>query len=169
MKLLKNLAIAAITAVSTIVPVAAEVQPGTESLLRTVQEGGILVTYNVDACKTTNAHGTYKWAGLRREITLCPGRTVDAIDHNTVRHEVIHAIQHCVNAIRGTSMDTSIITDADEFKEFVVENLSQKYIKRILEVYPKDQWATELEAFAGANAYTAAQLEVFFRKACMAG
>jgi len=166
--MLKKLVLAAVAAAATFMPVAAEVQPGTESLLRTVEEGGILVTYNVDACNTDNAHGSYRWAGLRREIRLCPGRTVDAIDHNTVRHEVIHAIQHCVNAIRGTSMDTPIITDRNDFEEFVVENLSQEYINRVLRVYPRDQWPTELEAFAGANAYTAAELEKFFRQVCMA-
>ena len=166
--MLKKLVLAAVAAATAFMPVAAEVQPGTESLLRTVEEGGILVTYNVDACDTDNAHGSYRWAGLRREIRLCPGQTVDAIDHNTVRHEVIHAIQHCVNAIRGTSMDTPIITDPNEFKEFVIANLSQEYINRVLRVYPRDQWPTELEAFAGANAYTAAELEKFFRQVCMA-
>ena len=166
--MLKKLVLAAIAAAATFMPVAAEVQPGTESLLRTVEEGGILVTYNVDACNTDNAHGSYRWAGLRREIRLCPGRTVDAIDHETVRHEVLHALQHCVNAIRGTSMDTPIITDRNDFEEFVVENLSQEYINRVLRVYPRDQWPTELEAFAGANAYTAAELEKFFRQVCMA-
>ena len=166
--MLKKLVLAAVAAATAFMPVAAEVQPGTESLLRTVEEGGILVTYNVDACATDNAHGSYRWAGLRREIRLCPGQTVDAIDHNTVRHEVIHAIQHCVNAIRGTSMDTPIITDRNDFEEFVIENLSQEYINRVLRVYPRDQWPTELEAFAGANAYTAAELEKFFRQVCMA-
>ena len=166
--MLKKLVLAAVAAAATFMPVAAEVQPGTESLLRTVEEGGILVTYNVDACATDNAHGSYRWAGLRREIRLCPGQTVDAIDHETVRHEVLHALQHCVNAARGTSMDTPIITDPDEFKEFVIANLSQEYINRILEVYPRDQWPTELEAFAGANAYTASELEKFFRQVCMA-
>ena len=166
--MLKKLVLAAIAAAATFMPVAAEVQPGTESLLRTVEEGGILVTYNVDACDTDNAHGSYRWAGLRREIRLCPGQTVDAIDHETVRHEVHHALQHCVNAARGTSMDTPIITDPNEFKEFVIANLSQQEINRVLRIYPRDQWPTELEAFASANAYTASQLEVFFRQVCMA-
>jgi len=166
--MLKKLVLAAVAAAATFLPVAAEVQPGTESLLRTVEEGGILVTYNVDACDTDNAHGSYRWAGLRREIRLCPGQTVDAIDYKTVRHEVYHALQHCVNAIRGTSMDTPIITDRNDFEEFVIENLSQEYINRVLRVYPRDQWPTELEAFAGANAYTAAELEKFFRQVCMA-
>ena len=167
--MLKKLVLAAVAAAATFMPVMAEVQSGTESLLRTVEEGGILVTYNVDACATDNAHGSYRWAGLRREIRLCPGRTVDAIDHETVRHEVLHALQHCVNAARGTSMDTPIITDPDEFKEFVIANLSQQAIRRVMRVYPRDQWPTELEAFAGSNAYTAEQLEVFFRQVCMAG
>ena len=166
--MLKKLVLAAVAAAGTFMPVMAEVQSGTESLLKTVEEGGILVTYNVDACDTDDAHGSYHWAGLRREIRLCPGKTVDAIDHNTVRHEVIHAIQHCVNAARGTSMDAPIITDRDDFKAFVTENLSQQDINRVMRIYSKDQWPTELEAFAGANAYTAAKLEEFFREICIA-
>ena len=166
--MLKKLVLAAVAAAATFMPVAAEVQPGTPSLLRTVEEGGIVVTINPDSCNTGTNHGTYQWAGLRREIVLCPGTSFDDLAHNTVRHEVIHAIQHCVNAARGTSMDTSVITDKDDFKEFVTENLSQEEIERVLEVYPEDQWATELEAFAGANAYTAAQLEKFFREICIA-
>ena len=157
---------AAIAAAATFVPVAAEIQPGTASLLETVADNGVLVTYNPDACLTNGSNGQYRWIGFQREIVLCPGNTVDAGDHNTVRHEVIHAIQHCVNVARGTTTDTPIINDPNEFSDFVLANLSKRDIEWIQSVYPEDQWLTELEAFAGANAYTSSELEDIFLDAC---
>ena len=47
------------------------------------------------------------FVGMKREMHLCPGATVDAIDHATVRHEAIHAVQHCVNVARGTVVQYS--------------------------------------------------------------
>ena len=157
---------AAIAAAATFVPVAAEIQPGTASLLETVADNGVLVTYNPEACLTNGSNGQYRWIGFQREIVLCPGNTVDAGDHNTVRHEVIHAIQHCVNAARGTNTDTPIINDPNEFSEFVLANLSERDIEWVKAVYDESQWLTELEAFAGANAYTSSELEDIFLDAC---
>ena len=52
--------------------------------------------------------GVYRSRGFQRQLILCTGDVVDADDHDTVRHEVTHAIQHCVNVIRGTSLNTPI-------------------------------------------------------------
>ena len=41
-------------------------------------------------------------------------------------------------------------------------NLSPEGIAWIMENYDESQWLTELEAFAGANAFTAAELEEMF-------
>ena len=108
----------------------------------------------------------YRWIGFQREMRLCPGDTIDAIDHNTVRHETIHAIQHCVNVARGTNTDTPIVNDVEEFKAFVEEYLTPEGISWIMENYDESQWLTELEAFAGANAFTAAELEEMFLSVC---
>ena len=164
--MLKKLLMAAIAATATFMPVAAEVQPGTSSLLDTISSNGILVTINHEDCLTNGANGQYRWLGFQREMRLCPGRTVDAEDHNTVRHETVHAIQHCINVARGTDTDTPIIDDPDTFKNFVVENLSQEEIEWIMTMYDESQWLTELEAFAGAEAYTSSQLEQLFLEAC---
>ena len=159
---------AAIAAAACITPVAAEVQPGTTSLLETIQDNGIVVTYNHPDCATNGALGQYRWAGFQREIRLCTGDTVDAQDHNTVRHEVVHAIQHCVNAARGTDENTPIVTDQTKFKAFIVQNLSNEMINLIMEAYPESQWLVELEAFAGANALTATELKDIFLDVCVA-
>ena len=168
MPLLKRLFVAMVSAVATLTPVSAEIQDGTASLLKTIEDNGILVTYNHPACDHNGSHGQYRWVGFQREMRLCPGDSIDAIDHNVVRHEVIHAIQHCVNTARGTHLDTAVIADPEDFREFIVDNLTEYQIERILEVYPEDQWPTELEAFAGANAYTASRIEELFLQACVA-
>ena len=157
---------AAIAATATILPVGAEIQSGTSSLLDTLSANGILVTINHEDCLTNGANGQYRWLGFQREMRLCPGHTVDANDHNTVRHETIHAIQHCINVARGTSTDTPIINDTEEFKAFIIENLSQEQIEWVMSVYDESQWLTEWEAFAGASAYTSSQLEELFLDAC---
>ena len=95
-------------------------------------------------------------------MRLCPGDTVDAGDHNTVRHETVHAIQHCVNVARGTSTDTAVIDDPDQLLVWAREHLTRREIQWIQDTYPRDQWMTEIEAFAGANAYTSAELEEMF-------
>jgi len=164
--MIKKLLIAAVAAAATFMPVGAEVQPGTSSLLDTISANGILVTINHDDCLTNGANGQYRWLGFQREMRLCPGRTVDAGDHNTVRHETIHAIQHCINVARGTDTDTPIIDDADQFSEFVLANLSQEDIEWVMSMYDESQWLTELEAFAGANAFTSSELEDLFLDAC---
>ena len=163
----KRILIAAIAAAATIVPVSAEIQPGTGDLLETISDSGILVTINHPDCATNGAQGQYRWLGFQREMRLCPGDVVDAADHNTVRHETIHAIQHCVNVARGTDLDTPVIEDTEVLMAFVKEYLTRQQIRWITDVYPRDQWLTELEAFAGANAYTASDLEQLFREVCL--
>jgi len=165
--MIKKLLMAAIAAAATFMPVMAAVQPGTTSLIETMEENGILVTFNHTDCKTNGANGQYRWLGFQREMRLCPGDTVDALDHNTVRHETIHAIQHCVNVARGTNTDTPIVNEVEEFKAFVEAYLSPEDIAWVMEVYDESQWLTELEAFAGAEAFTAAELEEMFLSACV--
>ena len=159
---------AAIAAAAVILPVQAEIQDGTESLINTLDANGVLVTINHADCATNGAHGQYRWAGMKREMRLCPGHTIDATDHRTVRHEVIHAIQHCVNVARGTSYDHPIITDQDTLKAMVINHLDQETVEFIFRNYDESQWLTELEAFAGAEAYTASELEDLFLQACVA-
>ena len=164
--MIKRIALAAIAAAACIMPVAAEVQPGTLSLLETIDENGILVTINHEECATGNYSGQYRWLGFQRELRLCPGDTIDAKDHDTVRHEVVHAIQHCVNVARGTSTDTPVIDDVDQLFAWATEHLTMNEIQWIQRNYDRSQWLTEIEAFAGARAYTSSQLEDLFLKAC---
>ena len=164
--MIKRILLAAVTAAATIMPVGAEVQPGTASLLETMDENGIVVTINHQECATGMYNGQYRWLGFQRELRLCPGETVDARDHETVRHETIHAIQHCVNVARGTHTDTSVIQDPNQLLEWARNYLSMKDIEWIQSAYDRSQWLTEIEAFAGARAYTSSELEEMFLSAC---
>ena len=164
--MIKKLLLATVTAVATLIPVGAEVQPGTASLIETIDENGVLVTINHPECAEGNYSGQYRWLGFQRELRLCPGETVDANDHDTVRHEVIHAIQHCVNVARGTSTDTPVIDDVNYLMTWAREHLSMREIQWIQRNYDRSQWLTEIEAFAGARAYTSSELEKLFLDAC---
>jgi hypothetical protein len=166
--MIKRILMAAIAATAAFIPVKAEVQPGTFSLIETLQANGVLVTFNHDDCRTNGSHGQYRWSGMKREMRLCPGDEVTGVDHRTVRHEVIHAIQHCVNVARGTHYDTPIITDEHKLANLVAANLPERTVDFIFENYDESQWLTELEAFAGAEHYTAAELEELFLAACVA-
>ena len=77
------------------------------NLIELVQRNGIVVTINEDC--PVDVLGNYEWVGMKRTINLCPGDEVDPIDHATLRHEVWHAIQHCVNTARGTSCTTLLL------------------------------------------------------------
>ena len=164
--MIKRILLAAIAAAATIMPVGAEVQPGTQSLLETMDENGILVTINHQECATGMYNGQYRWLGFQREMRLCPGDTVDARDHETVRHETIHAIQHCINVARGTNTDTPVIQDPNQLIEWARGYLSMRDIEWIQSAYDRSQWLTEIEAFAGARAYTSSELEEMFLNAC---
>ncbi len=166
MSIIKRLCVAAIAAAASILPVGAEVQPGTSSLLETISDNGILVTINHDQCTEGTYNGQYRWLGFQREMRLCPGHTVDAGDHDTVRHETIHAIQHCVNVARGTNTDTPVMNDVDELMYWAREHLTMREIEWIQRSYDRSQWLTEIEAFAGARAYTSSELEELFLAAC---
>ena len=105
-------------------------------------------------------------AGVDRAITIVE-RALEMFSPPVyVRHEVVHAIQHCVNAARGTSTDTAVIDDPDQLLVWAREHLTRREIQWIQDTYPRDQWMTEIEAFAGARAYTSSELEEMFLEIC---
>ena len=166
MKLLKNLTIAVITAVASITPAFARVEDGTADLLKTLASNGIRITYNENC--DGSVYGAYQWAGMKRTMRLCPGETVDAIDHATVRHETVHAIQHCVNVYRGTDIH-SPIAPVDKLVELVNENLSSETVEFVKATYPESDWAIEMEANLLETVMTAQDLEEMFLEACVDG
>ena len=71
-----------------------------------------------------------------------------------------------MNAARRTSTDTPIIADPDQLLAFASQYLTIQEIEWIQNVYERDQWLTEIEAFAGAKAYTSSELEELFLEVC---
>ena len=151
----------------TVAPVNARVENGTKPLIDLIDNSGISVFINHTDCASGEYLGLYRHRGMQRAFILCPGESIDADDHMVVRHEAIHAIQHCVNVARGTHVMTPIINDDAKLMAFVRNYLTEEYIQRIQEIYDPTHWRIEFEAFAGMKAYTSDQLAEMFRTACL--
>ena len=164
----KNI-LASIAAVAmAVTPAAARVDAGTVALVNTVDASDIDLRIDSPFCaQNPKVYGVYRQRGLQRQLILCPGDIVDAGDHNTVRHEVTHAIQHCVNAARGTDMFTPIVTDVDELMSYALSVLGQKHIDRIQKAYPRKHWLIEIEANTMAKLFTASEIQKMFEKSCL--
>ena len=164
---MKKLLLAAVAALATAMPAMATVDPNTNNLLAQIEGHGIEVVINTKQCEMRNIHGSYSYSYRTnvRTMTLCPGESVDAIDHSTVRHEVFHAAQHCITRKRGGHSISPILSEP-ELRVFVDRHLTEETRQLIYENYPQSQWAIELEAFAAESAFTAAQLMEIFDEAC---
>ena len=154
---------AALAAVSFALPVSAEIQPGTYDLLDTVSDH-LTVQYNTDRC-SPGVSGSYK--STNRTLTLCPGLEVTADDHDTVRHEVWHAIQHCLMENQHASLTAVIKKDTPDWWKYVGANLTVAQAQWIQKAYPKSHWDVEYEAFVMANTLTSSEIEGLFIKACV--
>ena len=72
----------------------AEVQPGTYDLIQTVKSH---MTVEIDTPFCDKQEGVAGAFDPKNErIVLCPRGSVDADDHDTVRHEVWHVVQYCL-------------------------------------------------------------------------
>jgi len=165
--MIKKLISGLIAGLALAVPGEARLENGTKPLLELMESGGIAIRYNTSDCDSDEYLGIYRHRGMKRAMILCYGASVDAEDHMVVRHETIHAIQHCVNTARGTHVLTAIINDDEELMAFTRKHLSEEAIAKIKEVYDPTHWRIEFEAFAGMHAYTADELAILFRKACI--
>ena len=164
MKFIKSLAIGVAAALSTALPGMAKVDNGTSSLIKALQESGIQVVVNPQQCDGS-IHGSYRMVSLKRTMILCPGQSVDAVDHATVRHEAAHAIQHCVNHRRGTSIYTPVVS-VNALATHVNEGVPSDVIDFIKANYPQKHWLVEFEAAYIERNISAAQVEKLVRTAC---
>ena len=149
-------------------PSLARVEESTADLLRVLADNGIAVSINdPDSC-TGEFHGAYRWAGFKRWMVLCPGEDVDADDHDTVRHEAVHAIQHCVNVARGQTNYNIPIADPEKVLETAKELLPPSIIGAIGANYDEDQWLVELEAALLAREMSGQEIAEMFVRTCVA-
>ena len=165
--MIKKLISGLIAGLALAVPGEARLEDGTKPLLELMSSNGIALRYNNSDCTSGEYLGLYRHRGMKRAMVLCYGATVDAEDHMVVRHEAIHAIQHCVNTARGTHVLTAVINDDDELMVFTRKHLSEEAINEIKRVYDPTHWRIEFEAFAGMHAYTADELAEMFSQACI--
>ena len=150
-------------------PVSARVDDNTVQLLELIEEGGIQLVIDDGECKRNQYAGMYLFNYAQRLMRICTGSRVDAFDHDTVRHEVWHAIQHC-RAYYTTGRHTLlpvIVGNFDVYEDFIINTLSPELIQEVMRTYPEDRWVVELEAFAVAQRYTATEMMMMFRKECM--
>jgi len=153
---LKSIFIAAVAAVATALPAAA--QPFKHAqLLQHLDNLGMTITVDDEFCVDhPGVLGAYITTH-EPHIALCPGGHVDALDLSTVRHEVGHALQHCVNVKRGTPRDTPILPiDALSAKVNAIVPASD--VVFIKSNYPRHKWLIEFEANYIERAYTPLQL-----------
>lgn len=157
--------LAAIAAsVAIVSPVSAKIDSGTVGLLSTAQEYGIRIRYNPPECRNAKYHGTYSTIG--RVAVLCYRGTPTAEDHNTVRHEMWHAVQHCAARRRNINGIVPLSNNNVLRTRWVAQYLRTSHIERIRNVYPSAVHAVELEAFAAAQHYSASQIAGVMRQWC---
>ena len=163
MKLLHSLAAVAVAAVSMSVPALAKVDPGTPQLLQTLNEHGITILYNPSTC----GQGFMGRYSTEKVMTLCYSGQPTAEDHDTVRHETMHVLQHCAALRRGDNRGIApLAINRSERQEWVSSVLKQSDIAQIKSVYPSRVHQVELEAFAMAEHYSANELASLVKSWC---
>ena len=155
---------AALAAVSFALPVSAEIQPGTYDLIGTVSDH-LTVQFNTDSCSEPGIVGSYMLTN--KTLTLCPGLEVTADDHDTVRHEVWHAIQHCLGDPNSYSLTPVFKPNSPDWWKYVGADLTVATAGHIRDSYPKSAWDIEYEAFVMADTLTSSEIEGLFIKACV--
>ena len=163
MKLLKPLTALVSALTLSAAPAVAKVDAGTPALLASVQQYGVTVALNTPVCSGDFA-GSYHTG--TKVLTVCYNGKPTADDHDTVRHEAMHVAQNCAAAKYGQPHGIRPILRGAELDRFVRTHLSDEKIVWIKSVYPAQKHLTELEAFAGAEAYTAAQVQSIVKSWC---
>ena len=151
--MLKPLA-ALIAATAFALPSVARVEPGTTRLLQTLTEKGVTVLYNPSTC-TGRFQGQYT---TRKVMTLCYSGTPSASDHDTVRHEAFHYLQHCAAIRRGSQGIEPLARNSTQRLQWVNKVLKPQSIAAIKRTYPVHHHQIEIEAFAAAHHYSAYDL-----------
>ena len=154
---------ALIAACTFAMPAVAKVDPGTTELLQTLNEYGVTVLYNPSDCGGT-FQGKYT---TEKVMTLCYKGQPTANDHNTVRHEAFHALQHCAALRRGDSRGiVPLAISTTKRQQWVSSVLRSGHINKIKSIYPTRAHQIELEAFAAAEHYSAKELTTLIRQWC---
>ena len=133
----KFIATAAIAAASVIAP-AHSYQNGGVELWGALDEAGVeITTLNCSDHGVENAYGFFVPAS--RDIYICEEVAVsDAQQWETIRHEAVHAAQHCVNP----NMNSVLMS-----QRWLENNAHESDASFIMQAYDESDWLIELEAF----------------------
>ena len=163
--MLKKLFTALVASLSIAAPVSATVYPGTGALMSAVHAHPRF-TVGVDSTNCERGYmGSFRpYSG---QVTICTGDDGwDAGDHDTVRHETWHVIQHCLRHPSHTRLQPLFTPGTVDWHTHVLGNLTPQMYNFIVTDYPKTHHAIELEAFAMARSLSASQVQKFFEQAC---
>ena len=152
-----------IAAISLSLPAVAKVDPGTVRLLQTLTDYGVTIQYNPSDCGS-GFMGRYN---TRKVMTLCYRGAPKADDHDTVRHETAHFLQHCASIQRGEQGLNPLAVNPTKRNRWVTQVLSASKINRIKSSYNPRVHQIELEAFAMAKHYTANDLIGYIKAWCI--
>ena len=115
-------------------------EPGAYELYTALRNTGVSI--DIITCEGDNTYGWYNsgynngWGGM----VICDNVATTYSDQwETLRHEAVHAAQHCRG---GRNWDT-VMQDS-----WTRKNLSRADYEFITTDYPKDAWVFEFEAFA---------------------
>ena len=155
--------LAAVIAAATFsMPVSATVDPGTTRLIQTMGEYGVTILYNPSTC-SGGFNGQYT---TQKVMTLCYKGQPTASDHDTVRHEAFHFLQHCAALKRGENGITPLAVNTDARTQWAYSILGANSVDRIKHIYPRHHHQVEIEAFAAASHYTANDLVGLIKSWC---
>ena len=160
--MLKRLA-ALLAATTLSMPVAARVDPGTTQLLQTLTDYGVTVLYNPSTC-TGKFQGQYT---THKVMTLCYSGAPTASDHDTIRHESFHFLQHCAAIRRGANGIQPLAANSTKRLQWVNKVLKPQSIAAIQRTYPAHHHQVEIEAFAAAEYYSASEIITYIKTWCI--
>ena len=162
--MIQRIAAALVASLALVSPASARVESGTPGLLKLLGEYGVTVLYNPSRCSSGKFHGSY--APATKTMSLCYQGTPGAEAHDTVRHEAWHVVQHCATSRRGQYPLYPVALDESARRAWLTKSLTSRAIAGIKEAYPAEVHAVELEAFAAARVYSAADIGGYIRAWC---
>ena len=159
---IKSVLLTCVTALAVAAPSQAKIDPGTEDLLIGLQK---YTRVEVDSSKCDDdPHMEGSYHTVDKVVTLCTRGSVDASDHDTVRHEAWHVLQSCLSP--NLPRLSPLFSEEKEFNENVLSLLSKYHYDRLANTYPASHLNVEVEAFVMARGLTASQIEQSLHKAC---
>ena len=157
----KKAAVAALTAITTIVPTAVEaknVDSAHMDLVRAIRSTGVELKVNTEACYAEQDKTLFGWYwAAKNEMVICQENATHyntetnwtAEDFDTLRHEAQHLIQDC----RDGDLNGRLDSVYKEPIQLALDVLGERKAKSIVKTYsdaPKHIQVMELEAFAVA-------------------